>query len=130
MIKCSIFDKLSDFNRFNFGIINFDKNIYTEKNNVIFNGNSEKLLYVQSNEPTAPYFMMGILKNTDINSGEVEEKYAVETLMAPFNVSDFFCCSFNFIVRPCLRAYWWVCYYIYFISCNSNKWNFIFIYFI
>ena len=93
MIKCSIFDKLSDFNRFNFGIINFDKNIYTEKNNVIFNGNSEKLLYVQSNEPTAPYFMMGILKNTDINSGEVEEKYAVETLMAPFNVSDFFNCQ-------------------------------------
>ena len=37
--------------------------------------------------------MMGILKNTDINSGEVEEKYAVETLMAPFNVSDFFNCQ-------------------------------------
>lgn len=88
MIKCSIFDKLSYFSKFNFGVINFDKGIYSEMSETAFNGNSEKLLYVQSNEATCPYFMMGILPDNRIDTSDV--KYAVETLIAPSNVKDFF----------------------------------------
>ena len=41
MIKCSIFEKISDFSRFNFGIIDFDKEKYEELSNLKFNGNTE-----------------------------------------------------------------------------------------
>lgn len=88
MVKCSIFDKLSDFSRFNFGIINFDKNLYAEKSGNSFSGNSEKLLYVESNEMVCPYFMMGILPDWKIHDSDT--KYVVESLMAPVNPSDFF----------------------------------------
>ena len=33
---------------FNFGVINFNKDLYFAKSHSKFNGNSEKLLYVQS----------------------------------------------------------------------------------
>lgn len=87
MIKCSIFEKISDFSRFNFGIIDFDKEKYEELSNVKFSGNTEKFLYVQSNETIAPIFMMGILPE---NSDDDVAAYAVESLMAPSNVKDFF----------------------------------------
>lgn len=61
VIKCAIFDKLSDFGKFNFGVINFDKNTYINNSKRNINSNSEKYLYVQSNEGVAPYFMMGII---------------------------------------------------------------------
>lgn len=84
MIKCSIFETLSDFSKFNFGVINFDKSKYEST----FNGNTEKLLYVQSNEAVCPYFMMGILPDNKFNPNET--KYAVETLIAPSNYESFF----------------------------------------
>lgn len=84
MIKCSIFETLSDFSRFNFGVINFNKQLYDG----IFNGNTEKFLYVQSNEAVCPYFMMGILPDNKSSSFDV--KYAVETLIAPSMHRDFF----------------------------------------
>ncbi len=95
MVKCSIFEKLSDFSRFNFGVINFDKDLYAKVTNSNFSGSSKKLLYVQSNETTAPIFMMGILPNnnskTDQTSITPEEvKYVVETLFAPSEPKDFF----------------------------------------
>lgn len=89
MIKCSIFEKLSDFSRFNFGIINFDKNKYTEKTGKNINVNSQKFLYVQSNESSAPYFMMGI-KQPEEDIEDNQPKYVVETLIAPTKVEDFF----------------------------------------
>lgn len=89
MIKCSIFEKLSDFSRFNFGVINFNKDKYNEINGTNFSGKSQKLLYVQSNETVAPYFMMGILPTEESNE-QNQQKYAVETLIAPTNVSNFF----------------------------------------
>lgn len=91
MIKCSIFDKLSDFSRFNFGVINFDKDLYEKNTGTHYSGNTEKFLYIQSNEAASPYFMMGILKENNSES-EIPEssKYIVETLMAPTNISDFF----------------------------------------
>ena len=89
MIKCSIFEKLSDFSRFNFGVINFDKDKYNEKSGTIFSGRSQKFLYVQSNEAVAPYFMMGIL-SPEQTQYLPESKYIVETLIAPTNVDNFF----------------------------------------
>lgn len=108
MVKCSIFEKMSDFNKFNFGVINFDKDAYSFSSNGAYHGNAEKFLYVQSNEQVCPYFMMGILPEKDKNDPndlEKEEsceeimefdneaknkKFIVETLFAPRNVKDFF----------------------------------------
>lgn len=91
MIKCSIFEKLSDFSKFNFGIIDFDKKKYEELSGSKFSGNTEKFLYVQSNEPVAPIFMMGILPEGKYYEDRTGiEMYAIESLMAPSNVKDFF----------------------------------------
>lgn len=102
MVKCSIFEKMSNFNNFNFGVINFDKDTYALASNKTYHGNAEKLLYVQSNEQTCPYFMMGILQNnakseqedgidmSELYCDEREKKYVVETLFAPTRVKDFF----------------------------------------
>lgn len=91
MVKCSIFEKLSDFSRFNFGVINFEPNIYTSEGGGIYRGNTKKLFYVQSNEAIAPYFMMGILPSGDLIDPEYNpNKYAVETLIAPTNPQNFF----------------------------------------
>ena len=89
MIKCAIFEKLSDFSRFNFGVINFDKETYCETSGKVYKGNANKLFYVQSNEAVSPYFMMGIVPDGQCDeNGEV--KHAVETLIAPSNTLDFF----------------------------------------
>lgn len=105
MIKCAIFEKLSDFSRFNFGVINFDKDKYIELTNSNFSSGTEKYLYVQSNEPSAPYFMMGILhdnsyerdninsvdeQDSDVQLNQVNNKFVPNTLIAPVNVKDFF----------------------------------------
>ena len=94
MIKCAIFEKLSDFSRFNFGVINFDKDIYQNNTRSNFGSNSEKFLYVQSNEPSAPYFMMGILHDGSrfpLNGNDASSNdFVPETLIAPTNTRDFF----------------------------------------
>lgn len=82
-IKCAIFDSISDFDKFDFGVINFDKSKYLDKCCY----NSEKLLYVQSNEAVSPYFFMGILREKPI---EQSAKYVVETLIAPPSYKEYF----------------------------------------
>lgn len=69
-IKCCIFKKLSDFEKFNFAAINYDAN--DDK----YEYDKQKLLFVPSNEAVCPYFIMGIQQSED-------EKYIVNTLMAP-----------------------------------------------
>lgn len=95
MVKCSIFEKLSDFSRFNFGVINFDNNAYYKVSGKSYTGRAEKFLYVQSNEQACPYFMMGVLPedltNSNVYSSKDTKKYAVETLFAPNNIGHFFC---------------------------------------
>ena len=73
-------------------VINFDKNTFKNNTGNNYFGNTEKLLYVQSNEQTCPYFMMGILKdnNNGTNNETDESNYVVETLFAPYNVGEFF----------------------------------------
>ena len=70
-IKCNIFKKLSDFEKFDFAAINYDAK------DGKFEYDKQKLLFIPSNEALCPYFMMGIRMNNDT------EKYIVSTLMAP-----------------------------------------------
>ena len=91
MVKCAIFEKLSDFSRFNFGVINFDKNVYMKNCVNPMSANSTKFLYGNSGETGVPYFMMGILKDgARYGDDEISENYVAETLIAPTNVGDFF----------------------------------------
>lgn len=67
-VKCQIFKKISDFNKFNFGVINY---------------NDQKYFFVPSNESLTPYFIIGIKKDDD-------SKYFVNTLLAPINPKEYF----------------------------------------
>lgn len=80
LIKCSAFTKLSTFESFNFGCINFDKSIYERINGNAFGPQSNKFLFVPSNELVTPYFMMGIRPDNDSNI------YIPETIFAPDNM--------------------------------------------
>lgn len=84
MIKCAIFLQLSQFNKFNFGCINFDRDYYNANNETEFSPQSTKLFFTQSHEAITPYFMMG-LKYSEQNG-----KYIPETLFAPTNFAEFF----------------------------------------
>ncbi|MBQ8192976.1 MAG: hypothetical protein IJZ46_02780 [Bacilli bacterium] len=94
MIKCAIFEKLSDFSRFNFGVIDFNEHIYTASSGRPYKGKTDKMFYVQSNEAVAPYFMMGVVPaDAAIKQNDeeiVEIKHVVETLIAPSSPGDFF----------------------------------------
>lgn len=84
MIKTIAFSKLTTFEQFNFGCIEFDKSIYTEKCDLNFTPQFTKLLFTPSNEIITPYFMMGVIYD------QVEQKYIPETIIAPENFEDFF----------------------------------------
>ena len=84
MIKSAIFLQLSEFDKFNFGCINFNSNIYNSNNDSSFFAQSTKLLFTQSHEAVTPYFMMGL------KYSENDRKYIPETLFAPENFETFF----------------------------------------
>ena len=79
-IKCNIFKKLSNFEKFNFAAINYNR----QDNR--FDYDKQKLLFIPSNESVCPYFMMGI-KLTDT---EEIQKYIVSTLIAPQEPKKYF----------------------------------------
>lgn len=84
-VKCAIFKKLANLSSFNYGCINFNKDIYERLYpDIPFSSNSKKLLYTQSNEMISPHFMIG-LKQKDF-----EDSYIVETLFAPTDEERFF----------------------------------------
>lgn len=84
-IKCDIFSKLTNLSDFNYGCINFNKDIYNRENtNRTLASQSSKFLYTPSDEVISPYFMMGI--RTDNN----DSKYIAETLLACSNPKSFF----------------------------------------
>ena len=89
MVKCAIFEKLSDFSSFNFGVINFNKDTYEKNSGETISCNSTKFLYGKSGESAAPYFMMGILKDNNWGNG-FSDTYVAETLLAPSNISNYF----------------------------------------
>lgn len=77
-IKCEIFNKLTDFDKFNFAAINYIGN----RDDIEYD--KQKLLFISSNEAVTPYFMMGIKQEEDTS------KYVVASLMAPDNPKYFF----------------------------------------
>ena len=64
-IKCAIFNKMNEFEMFNFGKLNTE--------------NSSKILYVQSNEAVCPYFLIRLNENNK----DKDLKYCVTSLLAP-----------------------------------------------
>ena len=85
-IKCDIFSKLANLSDFNYGCINFDKNIHDKENpEKPLGSQSSKFLYTPSDEVISPYFMMGIKPNNYYDG-----KYIVETLIACDDPRRFF----------------------------------------
>ena len=77
-IKSEIFNKLSDFEQFNFGAINYNPG------DGKYDYENQKLFFIPSNESVCPYFMMGIKKDT------VDCNYFVSTLLAPQEPKQYF----------------------------------------
>lgn len=106
-VKCDIFSKLGDITKFNFACINFDRNEFDKNAPYECKSNSTKYLYIPSDEPVAPYFLMGILphnpnnpNNPNYQNNNVQEdedytemrnrKYVIETSVAPEEVEYYF----------------------------------------
>ena len=78
-IKSEIFNKLSNFEQFNFGAINY------EPGDGKYDYSSQKKIFIPSNEAVCPYFMMGIKKDEEANND-----YIVSTLFAPIAPKQYF----------------------------------------
>lgn len=107
-VKSDILFKLGNIADFKFGCINFDKNEFLKNSNVPnYNSNSTKFLYVPSEEPVSPYFLMGILDSSIVTKNYYQEEnndesydeneliiknypYIVETSIAPDNIKPYF----------------------------------------
>jgi len=103
-VKSDIISKLGNLANFKFGCINFDKNEFLKNANVDHhNSNSTKYLYVPSEEPVSPYFLMGILPNRSYSQDEkIDETYdeneivinnspyIIETSIAPIDTKSYF----------------------------------------
>ena len=85
-IKCGIFKKLSNFDKFNFAAINY--NAGGEKAQT----ENKKYFFVPSNEAVCPYFMIGVQIDEErmITVDNDMPKYFVNTLLAPKNPKTFF----------------------------------------
>ena len=82
-VKTSCFDTLSEFNEFNFGVINFNKDTFEKSFGSRFLPQSTKLIFTQNYEAIIPYCMMGLTKDND------REIMVPETLLAPTNFADY-----------------------------------------
>lgn len=83
MVKTSCFDKLSDFNDFNFGCINFEKEHFENVSGKDFLPSSTKFIFSQNDEALIPYCMMGLKQDN------YSDNMIPETFMAPINFSDY-----------------------------------------
>lgn len=83
MVKCSSFSRLSDFEDFNFGFINFDKDLFRSKVNSAFMPNSDKYIFTESDEALIPYCMMGLIPDNGLPT------LVPETLLSPTNYQDY-----------------------------------------
>lgn len=102
-VKSDILSKFGNLADFKFGCINFDKNEFLKNANVSHhNSNSTKYLYVPSEEPVSPYFLMGILMNSTKSYYQDDESYdeselqinnnpyIIETSIAPIDTKSYF----------------------------------------
>ena len=81
LVKCSAFEKLSNFISFNFGCINFDKITFEEIIGKDFKPNSTKFFFVPTDDTLVPYILFGLVYN------ENSSCYAPETI---FITPDFY----------------------------------------
>ena len=79
-IKCAIFNKLCNFDKINFGAINFNGD------KTGFDYNKQKILFIPSNEAIVPYFMMIIRED----AADYDGKYIAASLIAPENPLYYF----------------------------------------
>ena len=84
MFKTTCFLKLSEYNSFDFGILNFNKYIYENIIDNCFAPNATKYIFSKSGENFVPFYMLGFKYDEDNNI------MVPETIIAPYNVSDFF----------------------------------------
>lgn len=101
-VKSDIFSKLGNLADFNFGCINFNKDTFLKiTGREYYNPNSTKFLYVPSDEPIAPYFLIGLLQTGGVKQNFINDEeeskliendapYILETTLAPERVEDFF----------------------------------------
>ena len=78
-VKCGIFNKLSDFSKFNF--------ICIDNNREEIKAENSKNLVIASNEALIPYFVMGVVPSSQPEDNGL---YVVNTLMAPQNPKEYF----------------------------------------
>ncbi len=83
-IKCNIFNKLSDFEKFNFLAINYDPN------DGKYDYENQKVLFIPSNEILYPYFMMGLKLDTITLEREGFRRFVPSTLFAMQECKKFF----------------------------------------
>lgn len=84
MVKIAIFKQLTNFQSFDYGVINFNRDTFIRNVGEYNIGSSDKYIFMPSGEVFIPYFMVGLIKN---NGGE---DYVPETLVAPENFVDYF----------------------------------------
>ena len=75
-IKCNIFNKLSDFEKFNFLAINYNPE------DGKYDYDNQKMLFIPSNEILYPYFMMGLKVDSGTLDKEGTRKFIPSTLLA------------------------------------------------
>ena len=83
MIKTMCFNKLSNFDKFDFGIINFNRKTYENSINRNFLPSSNKFLLIPTDEEEMPFYLFGLLKEKDSNV------MVPETIIAPINFYNY-----------------------------------------
>lgn len=83
MLKSSKFLNLPNFNKFDFGVLNFNKRVYNNITSSYFLPMSTKYIFSQDENELNPNYMLGL--KYDENVGAM----VPETLMVPNNFSDF-----------------------------------------
>ena len=84
MIKTAIFKKMTGFNDFDFGVINFNKENHPDYVSEDTFAKSTKYIVMPSDEILIPYFLVGFLQN---NGGNI---YVPETAIAPEDYYKYF----------------------------------------
>lgn len=83
MLKTSCFLKFSKLKDFDFGVLDFNKNVYKNISNNYISSASNKYLFSKTNEELAPYCMIGLKYDNNL------EIMVPETLVAPYDMADY-----------------------------------------
>lgn len=84
LIKSIIFSKISNFENFDFGCINYKNPLDSQEKSISYMDGCEKVLFTESNEAITPYFMMGLVYD------ETEDMYVPKTSVAPQEFTNLF----------------------------------------